>query len=168
MPLALQVFLIIIPPVIAVAAARALLRRSLSPNVIATAEKVVPYILGTFGGFFGLVAGFMLSNSWVELRALRNAMTAEVNAVADLGDIGANLPRQYDDELRQRIERYLRTVIDPYGDRSRIATDGGGTREPVHDGSAHGALGTARALSAANRRGGERARAGHEQGDGRW
>jgi len=112
MPLALQIFLIIIPPVIAVAAARAVLRRFLSPNSIATSEKVIPYILGTFGGFFGLVAGFMLSNSWLELRGLRNAMTAEVNAVADLGDIGANLPPQYEDELRQAIDRYLRTVID--------------------------------------------------------
>jgi hypothetical protein len=112
MPLALQVLLIVFPPVIAVAGARALMRRLLPPTIIATAEKVVPYILGTFGGFFGLVAGFMLSNSWVELRALRNAMTAEVNAVADLGDIGANLPQQYDDELRQAINQYLRTVID--------------------------------------------------------
>src|SRR5215470_16438312 len=112
MPLAVQVLLIVVPPVIVVSAAHALLRRFLPHNVIATAEKVLPFILGTFGGFFGLVAGFMLSNSWVELRALRSAMTAEVNAVADLGDIGANLPQQYDGELRQAIDRYLRTVID--------------------------------------------------------
>jgi hypothetical protein len=111
MPLAVQVLLIVIPPVIAVSAAHAVLRRFLPQSVIATAEKVVPYILGTFAGFFGLVAGFMLSNSWVELRALRNAMTAEVNAVADLGDIAANLPQQYDDELKRAINHYLQTVI---------------------------------------------------------
>lgn len=112
MLLTLQVVLVVFPAVIAVAAARALMLRYFTPNIMATAERVVPYILGTFGGFFGLLAGFMLSNSWVELRALRSAMTAEVNAVADLQDIGANLRQPYDDQLRQAINTYLQTVID--------------------------------------------------------
>src|SRR5215470_18040595 len=112
MPLAVQVLLIVVPPVIVVSAAHALLRRFLPHNVIATAEKVAPSILGTFGGFFGLVAGFMLSNSWVELRALRNAMTAEVNAVADMGDIAANLPEPRASQLERAINDYLRTVVD--------------------------------------------------------
>lgn len=112
MLLAIQIVLIVVPPVIGVAAARALMIHYLTPSIIATAEKVVPYILGTFGGFFGLLAGFMLSNSWVELRALRDAMTAEVNAVSDLQDIGANLRQPYDHQLTQAINTYLRTVID--------------------------------------------------------
>ena len=64
MPLFVQVVLIVVPPVIAVAALRAALHRLLTPTVVTNAEKVVPFILGSFGGFFGLVAGFMLSNSW--------------------------------------------------------------------------------------------------------
>ncbi len=112
MPLFVQIVLIVVPPVIAVAGARALLLRRLSPPVIANAEKVVPYILGSFGGFFGLVAGFMLSNSWVELRALRSAMMAEVNAVADMEDIAANLPEPHDEELKQAINQYLHMVVD--------------------------------------------------------
>src|SRR5215831_11194354 len=48
MSLLLQVVLIIVPPVIAVAALRAVLQRLLTPNVIANAEKVVPFILGSF------------------------------------------------------------------------------------------------------------------------
>src|SRR5215831_2931960 len=112
MSLALTAVLIVLPPVIGVAALRALMLRYLTPSMIATAERVVPYILGSLGGFFGLLAGFMLSNSWVELRALRSAMTAEVNAVADLQDIAANLPQPYDDQLRHSIDTYLRTVID--------------------------------------------------------
>lgn len=112
MPLFLQVVLIVVPPVIAVVALRVLLLRWLTPNVITNAEKVVPYILGSFGGFFGLVAGFMLSNSWVELRGLRSSMTAEVNAVADLGDISAYLPEPAAGELKRAINEYLRLVID--------------------------------------------------------
>jgi len=112
MLLALQLVLIVVPSVAAVVAARAFMIRYFTPNMIATAEKVMPYTLGTFGGFFGLLAGFMLSNSWVELRALRNAMTAEVNAVADLQDLGANLREPYDYQLTQAINTYLETVID--------------------------------------------------------
>src|SRR5215467_6365088 len=112
MPLFIQFLMIVVPPVLAVIALRVVLRRTLTPNVVDNAEKVVPFILGSFGGFFGLVAGFMLSNSWVELRALRSAMMAEVNAVADLEDIAATLPTPHDEELKQAIYQYLNAVLD--------------------------------------------------------
>src|SRR5262249_57889698 len=74
-------------------------------------EKVIPFVLGSFGGFYGLVAGFMLSTSWVELRALRSAMTAEVNALADMADIAVNLPQPRANQLKQAIDNYLNAVV---------------------------------------------------------
>ena len=38
-------------------------------------------------------------------------MTAEVNAVADMGDIAVNLPQPRADELTRAIDEYLRTVV---------------------------------------------------------
>jgi hypothetical protein len=110
--LLIQVFLLIVPTVAVTIVTRSLLRRHLPPVVMSHAEKVVPFVLGSFGGFYGLVAGFMLSNSWVELRGLRSAMTAEVNALADMGDIAANLPEPRASQLERAIDDYLRTVVD--------------------------------------------------------
>ena len=38
-------------------------------------------------------------------------MTAEVNAVADMGDIAVSLPQPRADELQRAINEYLRTVV---------------------------------------------------------
>jgi len=108
----IQVCLLLLAAVGAVLGTRELLRRALPPVVVEHGEKVIPFVLGSFGGFYGLIAGFMLSTSWVELRALRSAMTAEVNALADMGDIAANLPAARAGELKQSIDAYLKAVID--------------------------------------------------------
>src|SRR5215510_12566573 len=108
----IQAVLLLAGATAAVLGAREVLRRALKPIVVEHGEKVVPFVLGSFGGFYGLIAGFMLSTSWVELRALKSAMTAEVNALADMGDIAANLPPPRGDELKQAIDAYLRAVGD--------------------------------------------------------
>ncbi|MGH6689426.1 MAG: DUF4239 domain-containing protein [Gammaproteobacteria bacterium] len=77
---------------------------------MAHAEKVVPFLLGTVGGFYGLMTGFMLSNSWAELKSLQNSIVAEVNALGDLGRIATNLPEPVAQELIDGVEAYLRTV----------------------------------------------------------
>ena len=107
-----QAVVLLLAAVAAVLGTRALLRRALAPVVIEHGEKVIPFVLGSFGGFYGLIAGFMLATSWVELRALRSAMTAEVNALADMGDIAVNLPATRAGELKQAINDYLKAVVD--------------------------------------------------------
>jgi len=107
-----QAVLLLAGAVAVVLGTRLILRRMLPPVVIEHGEKVIPFVLGTFGAFYGLIAGFMLSTSWVELRALRSAMTAEVNALADMGDIAANLPTDRAGELKQSINEYLKAVVD--------------------------------------------------------
>src|SRR5262245_32947686 len=111
MSLFFEILIVVVPAVLLVAGARMFFARHLPPEVITHAEKVVPYILGSFGGFFGLVAGFMLSNSWLELRSLRSAMSAEVNAIADMGDIAANLPQPRAQEAKVAIDQYLHDVV---------------------------------------------------------
>lgn len=109
--LLLQIVLITVPVSIAVLGLRKLLQRRLSTTVVTHAERVVPLVLSTVGGFYGLVAGFMLSNAWVELRGLRNAMTAEVNALADMSDIAINLPAPRATALQHAVNRYLQSVV---------------------------------------------------------
>src|SRR5215510_4305388 len=108
----IQAVLLLAGATAAVLGAREVLRRALKPIVVEHGEKVVPFVLGSVGGFYGLIAGFMLSTSWVELRALRSAMTAEVNALADMGDIATNLPAARAGELKHAINEYLKAVVD--------------------------------------------------------
>jgi hypothetical protein len=112
MSLLIQAILLLVAAVVAVLGTREILRRVLPRIVVEHGEKVIPFVLGSFGGFYGLIAGFMLSTSWVELRALRSAMTAEVNALADMGDIAANLPEPRADQLKRAIDNYLKAVVD--------------------------------------------------------
>jgi hypothetical protein len=112
MRLLVHVLLVVVPSVALVLGGRALLRRVFSEQELDHAEKAVPFLLGTVGGYFGLVAGFMLSNAWSELRELRSSMTAEVNALADLADIASNLPAQRSDALKKGVNTYLLTVAE--------------------------------------------------------
>ena len=111
MSLILGLLLVTAIPVALVLGARHLLRRTVSPTLLEHAEKVVPFVLGSIGGFFGLVAGFMLSTSWVEVRALRSAMTEEVNALVDIEDIAVNLPQPRADSLKHAVARYLQHIV---------------------------------------------------------
>ena len=126
MPLLVQVVLVTVPFVAPVFGARRLLSRHLPPLVIDHGEKVVPIIVGSFGGFFGLVAGFMLSNSWLELRNLRNAMAAEVNSLADMGDIAANLPAPRSHEWEKQDDRHSPTLRHARADTVAVARNSAG------------------------------------------
>lgn len=104
--------LFVVPCVAIVVWSRDLLRRRLTQTEIAHAEKVVPFLLGTVGSFYGLISGFMLSNSWTQLRQLQSSMTAEVSAMADMSRIASNLPKPFSDEMQSDVYRYLQTLID--------------------------------------------------------
>ena len=82
--LVLKLIVIVVAAVALVAGVRALLRRTLSPTSLQHAEKAIPFLLGSISGFYGLIAGFMLSNSYAELRLLQGAMTSEISALAQL------------------------------------------------------------------------------------
>ena len=112
MPLFVQIILVVVPAVALVLGGRALLRRLLSAEEHEHAERAVPFLLGTVGGFFGMLAGFMLSNAWSDLRALRTTMSAEVNSLADLTNIAARLPQPHANEIRAAVVTYLRVVVD--------------------------------------------------------
>jgi hypothetical protein len=112
MPLGLQIVLIVVPSVVIVLAGREVLRRRLSAEELDHAEHAVPFLLGTVGGFFGLLSGFMLSNAWSELSTLRNTMSAEVNALADMADIAAQLPQPQAGELNAAVITYFRAIVE--------------------------------------------------------
>lgn len=112
MPAIVQLILVVVPSVAIVLGGRELLRRHLSPEEVDHAEHAVPFLLGTVGGFFGLLSGFMLSNAWGELNALRSAMSAEVNSLADMAHIAANMPQPVSNEMNAAIRTYLRTLVD--------------------------------------------------------
>ena len=90
---------------------RLLLRRLLSPAQAEQAERTVPFLLGSIGGFFGLVGGLLLSSSWSDLRALRQSMTAEVGSLAVLDRAVSTLPPPLADELHRDILAYLQSVV---------------------------------------------------------
>ncbi len=112
MPIVVQLILIVVPCVAIVLGGRGLLRRRLSAEEVDHAEHAVPFLLGTVGGLFGLLSGFMLSNAWGELGALRSAMSAEVNSLADMAHIAAHMPQPQSDEMNAAIRTYFRTLVD--------------------------------------------------------
>jgi hypothetical protein len=65
------VAVLVIATIIGAIGIRRLLRRLLSPAQAEQAEHTVPFLLGSIGGFFGLVGGLLLSSSWSDLQALR-------------------------------------------------------------------------------------------------
>ena len=111
MPLTVWALLIVAAAVVGVLATRELLRRRLSPIAIEHSERVVPFLHGSVAGIYGLVAGFMLSYSWVEFQRLHDSMTTEVTALGDLSRIATDLPEPVSRELIAGVEHYLETVI---------------------------------------------------------
>jgi hypothetical protein len=90
---------------------RALLRHLLSPAQAEQAERTVPFLLGSIGGFFGLVGGLLLSSSWSDLRTLRESMTQEVGSLAVLDRAVSTLPPPLADALHRDILAYLQSVV---------------------------------------------------------
>ncbi|MGH7470314.1 MAG: hypothetical protein ACRENP_20415 [Longimicrobiales bacterium] len=107
----LRLLLVIAAAVALVLGLRNLLRRWLTETEIQHAEKVIPFLLGSIGGFYGLIAGFMLSNSWAELKSLHGTVTAEVNALIDLGRVAVHLPPPVSAELTRGVRHYMETVV---------------------------------------------------------
>lgn len=76
------------------------------------AEKILPFLIGTIGGYYGLLTGFILSIAWGDVQALRNSSLVELNALADVERIATSLPEPTATELKRNVGRYLRSVID--------------------------------------------------------
>lgn len=102
---------LVIATILAAIGIRNLLRHLLSPVVAEQAEHAVPFLLGSIGGFFGLVGGLLLSSSWSDLRALQQSMTAEVGSLAMLDRAVSTLPPPMADELHREILAYLQAVV---------------------------------------------------------
>ena len=111
MNLYIIVVVLVIATISGALAIRILLRRLLSPAQAEQAERTVPFLLGSIGGFFGLVGGLLLSSSWSDLRALRQSMTEEVGALAVLDRAVSTLPPPLADELHRNIVAYLQSVV---------------------------------------------------------
>lgn len=109
--LIVKALLIVVVAGMLVFGVRWLLSRTLPRESREHAEKAIPFLLGSISGFYGLIAGFMLSNSYAEVRSLHGAMTAEVSALVELARIARNLPPPMSEELMRGTEDYLRTVI---------------------------------------------------------
>lgn len=102
---------IVIATIVAALAIRHLLRHVMSPGQVEQAERTVPFLLGSIGGFFGLVGGLLLSSSWSDLRALRLSMTSEVGSLAVVDRVASVLPPPRSAELHRAIIAYLESVV---------------------------------------------------------
>jgi hypothetical protein len=86
--------------------------RVLAKERVAEAEKILPFLIGTVGGYYGLLTGFILSGVWGDVQTLRRSSMAEINALAELDRIAVTLPGALGTELKSDIGAYLRSVID--------------------------------------------------------
>ncbi|HEY0306308.1 MAG TPA: hypothetical protein VGC44_15140, partial [Longimicrobiales bacterium] len=76
------------------------------------AEKILPFLIGTVGGYYGLMTGFILSIAWGDVQSVRNSSMVEINALADLDRIALTLPAPVGPQLHYGVTEYLRSVID--------------------------------------------------------
>jgi len=99
---------------IAVAAglgARMLLRRWLSPDVVAGGEKILPFLIGTIGTFYGLFTSLTLSGAVSQLRSLKATNATEISALADIGHLAWTLSPQLGQRVSREISDYVATVV---------------------------------------------------------
>jgi hypothetical protein len=91
---------------------RLLIGRAMPAERVAESEKILPFLVGTIGGYYGLLTGFVVSITWGGVQSVRNAALAEINALADLDRIALTLPAPAGPALRHNVGDYLRSVID--------------------------------------------------------
>jgi len=106
------VVLIVVATIAGALAIRILLHRILTEGQADHAERTVPFLLGSIGGFFGLVGGLLLSSSWNDLRALRQSMTSEVGSLAVVDRVASVLPPPLAAEVHANIVAYLHSVVE--------------------------------------------------------
>src|SRR5688572_21780199 len=78
--------------VITILILRRIFRRIIATERVQEAEKILPFLIGTVGGYYGLLTGFILSIAWGDVQSLRNSALVEINALADLDRIAGSLP----------------------------------------------------------------------------
>jgi hypothetical protein len=103
--------LIVVATIAAALAIRSLLRHVLTDGQADHAERTVPFLLGSIGGFFGLVGGLLLSSSWSDPRALRQSMTSEVGSLAVIDQVARVLPPLHSAEVHNNVMAYLNSVV---------------------------------------------------------
>jgi hypothetical protein len=103
--------LIVVATIVAALAIRILLLHALTDSQAEHAERTVPFLLGSIGGFFGLVGGLLLSSSWNDLRALRQSMTSEVGSLAVIDKVASVLPPPLSAEVHADVVAYLHSVV---------------------------------------------------------
>ena len=108
----LPTFLIIGVAVTLIALLRSTFRYVVATERAAEAERVLPFLIGTIGGYYGLLTGFILSNTWGGVQSVRNSAMIEINALADMDRIALALPAPTGPVLRNDLAAYLRSVID--------------------------------------------------------
>lgn len=86
--------------------------RAIPPDRLQEAEKILPFLIGTVGGYYGLLTGFILSGAWGDVQSVRNSSMVEINALADLDRIAVTLPAPVGPQLQNGVRAYLRSVID--------------------------------------------------------
>jgi hypothetical protein len=73
---------------------------------------VLPFLLGSIGTFYGVIAGLVLSESWSDLTALQQTVTAEANALAELNWVATHLPTGEASQFGGAVHSYLDSVIE--------------------------------------------------------
>jgi hypothetical protein len=103
--------LIVVASIVGALAIRILLRRVLTDAQADHAERTVPFLLGSIGGFFGLVGGLLLSSSWSDVRDLRRSMTSEIGSLAVVDQVASALPPPLSAEVHAKVIAYLHSVV---------------------------------------------------------
>jgi hypothetical protein len=105
------VALIVVATIVAALATRILFRHVFTDGQAEHAERTVPFLLGSIGGFFGLVGGLLLSSSWNDLRALRQSMTSEIGSLAVVDRVAGVLPPPLSAEVHDDVVAYVHSVV---------------------------------------------------------
>ena len=98
--------------IVAIVALRRGFRRVMVAEQVAESEKILPFLIGTVGGYYGLLTGFILSSVWGDVQTLRSTSMMEMNALADLDRIAITLPAPVRTEVQTAWGNYVRSVID--------------------------------------------------------
>jgi Protein of unknown function (DUF4239) len=100
---------------IAVAAglgARMLLRRWLSPDIVAGGEKILPFLVATIGLVYGMFTSLTLSGAVTQLRSLQATNATEIGALADIGHLAWTMSPQLGQRASREISDYVTAVIE--------------------------------------------------------
>jgi hypothetical protein len=126
----LQALLVVAAAVAVTLAGRAMLGRFLRPDRIAAAQPTADVVVEAMAGLYGVLVAFLLSGVWERFDHVRDTVTNEANALAELRQVARTLPAPAGDAIRAGGAAYLAAS------RAELPLLARGGRSPQVDSSA--------------------------------